>query len=379
MKKKVFRLFVISFLIPVSLNCQIPSGYYNPAAGLSGTALQQALHGIIDNHSPRSYSQLWADFQTTDDKANGKVWDMYSDIPGSTPPYEFTFITDQCGTFSEEGDCYNREHTFPSSWFNNDTPMYTDLFQIVPADGYVNGMRANYPYGEVGTANWTSENGSKLGTCNYPGYSGIVFEPINAYKGDLARNLLYMATRYYGEDAGWAGSNMFNGSQPEEWAINLLLEWHENDPVSQKEIDRNNAVYGLQDNRNPFIDHPEYAGYIWGSGTPLDPEPANHTGYFTAHTIVLNWTDATGFVVPDGYLIRMSSVSFEDILIPVDGIPVEDNFFNKNVDYGIENCIFGGVIPNTLYFFKMFGYKGSGTAIDYKIDGTVQQLSIIAK
>lgn len=374
---RAFSYFFLLISLKVNLFAQIPAGYYDPAAGLSGTALQGALHTIIDNHTPRSYNQLWTDFQTTDDKSNGKVWDMYSDIPGSTPPYEFTFISDQCGTYSDEGDCYNREHTFPSSWFNDDAPMYTDLFQIVPTDGFVNGMRANYPYGEVGSPSWTSENGSKLGTCNYPGYSGIVFEPIDAYKGDLARNILYMAVRYYGEDPGWEGSDMVNGSQPVEWATNLLLEWHTGDPVSQKEIDRNNTVYGLQDNRNPFIDHPEYANLIWGTG--FDPEPSNHASGFSAHTLVLEWTDATGAILPDGYLVRMSAVSFGDIPVTTDGIPVADNFWNKNVDYGTEICIFGGVIPNTVYYFKIFGYTGSGSSIDYKTDGIIQQTSILAK
>lgn len=264
------NLLVLLLLVSGHLFAQIPNGYYNSAAGLYGTALKQALHDIIDNHNSVSYQSLWTYFQSTDKKTNGKVWDMYSDVPGGTPAYEFTFVSDQCGSYNSEGDCYNREHSFPASWFDDRYPMYSDMFQLVPTDGYVNNKRSNYPYGKVGSATWTSTNGSKLGNCVTSGYSGTVFEPIDAYKGDFARNYFYMATRYYNEDSGWPGSAMFNGSQPKPWAVALLLQWHQADPVSQKEIDRNNAIYNIQLNRNPFIDHPEYAVNIWASNAAID-------------------------------------------------------------------------------------------------------------
>jgi hypothetical protein len=83
-----------------------------------------------------------------------------------------------------------------------------------------------------------------------------------------------MATRYYKEDGGWPGSDMVTGSQFKPWARAMLLVWAQQDPVSQKEIDRNNAVFAIQDNRNPFIDHPEYANAVWGSNTGIYDEPA---------------------------------------------------------------------------------------------------------
>jgi len=175
MKQALLSLLLI-FTIAVT-KAQAPAGYYNTAAGKTGTDLQQALHDIIDNHTSVSYATIWTSFKTTDKKPNGKVWDMYSDIPGGTPPYEFTFVSDQCGSYGGESDCYNREHSWPKSWFNDASPMYTELFHIVATDGYVNGKRSNYPFGEVGTASWTSLNGSKLGTCITPGYSVVVFEP----------------------------------------------------------------------------------------------------------------------------------------------------------------------------------------------------------
>lgn len=267
MKKLLFLTIIIG--MSYIAKAQIPNGYYDGANGKTGTTLQQALHDIIDNHNAQSYGALWTNFKTTDKKPNGKVWDMYSDIPGGTPPYEYTFVTDQCGSYSGEGSCYNREHSWPKSWFNDGYPMYTDMFHLVPTDGYVNGMRSNYPYGEVGSASWTSQNGSRLGSCATPGYSGTVFEPRDEYKGDFARNYFYMATRYYGEDSGWPGSAMVTGSQFKPWAKTMLLLWAQQDPVSQKEIDRNNNIYTIQNNRNPFIDHPEYANMIWGSNVGI--------------------------------------------------------------------------------------------------------------
>jgi len=262
MQRKILTLSTALFFI-ISIWAQ-PVGYYDAATGLSGEQLQMALHNIIKNHNVQSYSSLWTHFKTSDKKANGKVWDMYSDNPNGTPPYEFTFTSDQCGSYNSEGDCYNREHSWPQSWFNEASPMVSDLFHLYPTDGYVNGKRGNLPFGEVDSPTWTSENGSKVGQCSHPGLSGIVFEPIDEYKGDFARTYFYMAVRYYTEDAGWQSNAMVTGSQIKEGALNMLIEWHIADPVSTKEVNRNNVVYGIQDNRNPFIDRPEFVNQIWG-------------------------------------------------------------------------------------------------------------------
>jgi hypothetical protein len=137
--------------------------------------------------------------------------------------------------------------------------VYSDLFALYPTDAHVNGNRGNNAYGEVASPQWTSLNGSKRGPCSYPGYSDIVFEPIDEYKGDLARTYFYMSTRYYTEDTGWPGGPMTVGADLKPWAVNMLLEWHAQDPVSQKELDRNGVIWSLQHNRNPFIDRPEFA------------------------------------------------------------------------------------------------------------------------
>jgi len=138
-----------------------PTGYYNDAAGKSGEALLAALHEIIDGHNDKGYNALKAGYESTDVKPNGNVWDIYSDVPNGTPPYEFQF-GNTCGTYSNEGDCYNREHTFPQSWFSKSSPMRNDIIQVLPTDGKVNGMRGNYPYGEVDNPTKTSLNGSKV-------------------------------------------------------------------------------------------------------------------------------------------------------------------------------------------------------------------------
>ena len=378
-------IICLGFLSMWSLNTLAaqPAGYYSSASGLSGQSLQIALQKIIRNHTTRSYTQLWTDFQSTDHKANGKVWDMYSDNPSGSSPYEYTFGSDQCGTYFAEGSCYNREHSFPKSWWGGSTDtMYTDLFHLYPTDGYVNQQRDNYAFGEVSSASFTSQNGSKKGTCSVAGFSGTVFEPIDDYKGDFARTHLYMAVRYASKIAGWQlnsnADDVLNGSSYpafDSWYITMLLQWHADDPVSQKELDRNDNVYAIQGNRNPFIDHPEYANQIWSAYAPVKPEPSNHVADFVGRHITLNWTDATGSILPDGYLVRMSSVGYSSIANPVDGTPVSDSSTDKNILFGQESCTFTSLQGNTTYYFKIFSYKGSGGSIDYKTDGAIPQAS----
>ncbi len=260
------KILLLLLLVSIAFSA-IPDGYYDNASGLSGAKLKAALHGIIDGHTVLSYTPgVWNAYQTTDLKPNGKIWDIYSS-------YEYTWGTDQNSgsTPGSEGIDYNREHSWPQGFFNKATPMVTDLFHVYPSDTYVNRKRSNYPFGEVVSASFTSSNGSKLGTAiSSLGYSGTVFEPADEYKGDLARSYFYMSTRYYNEDGSWNNWEMADGVELKEWAITMLLQWHNEDSVSTKEINRNNAIYALQHNRNPFIDHPEYVSYIFGGEVPSD-------------------------------------------------------------------------------------------------------------
>lgn len=301
------------------------SNYYDGINNETCSALKTVLHNLIKDHTTVSYSQLWTVYQTTDDHPNDAgtqtiVWDMYSDVPNGSEN-EFIFVNDQCGTYQTEGNCYNREHSFPKSWWGGATnvPMYTDIFTVVPVDGWINGIRNNNPYGEVqaGTETQITNNGSRLGSSsiNIPGYSASVFEPIDEYKGDFARGYFYMATRYEDLVDGWEGFTtesdaVLDGTAYpafESWMITMLLDWHTNDPVNQKEIDRNEAIFGIQANRNPFIDHPEYAGLIWGScggDTEAPTAPANLTASNTTETSTeLSWDSSSDNVGVSGYNI----------------------------------------------------------------------------
>ena len=259
-------IVILTLFLAISASAQAPANYYNSASGLIGDQLKVALHNIIKGHTSITYKQIWDAFWSTDNKGNGVVWDMYSDRPNGTPPYTYYLGQNQCGQYDSEGDCYNREHSWPQSWFNDQTTPRTDLHHIFATDGFVNNQRNNYPFGEVQSSptTWVSQNGSKLGPCKTAGYSGKVFEPIDEYKGDFARAIMYMSVRYYGEDSSWGNSEMTTKSVIKPWAIAMLLRWNELDPVSQKEINRNNVIYSqYQHNRNPFVDHPEYARMIW--------------------------------------------------------------------------------------------------------------------
>ena len=345
---------IILTLLFTTLWAQIPDGYYNNASGLLGTPLQEALHDIIDDHTVVSYSSLWTHYQTTDVKPNGKVWDMYSDIPDGTPPYEFTFVSDQCGNYGAEGDCYNREHSWPKSWFNDVAPMNTDIFHVVPSDGYVNGQRGNYPYGEVSSPTWTSQNGSKKGPNTYPGYSGTVFEPIDAYKGDFARIYFYMSTRYLNEDTSWPGSPMVNGAQLEEWALDMMMEWHAEDPVSPKEIDRNDANYGVQNNRNPFVDHPNYVDLIWGDPPVLPLVPSNlQANNITNNSAELNWIDNADN--EDGYYLYQSDSRVTTLPSGATFVIVEDLSPLQTYNYSVSCYNSAGESASTSVTFTTIG------------------------
>ena len=287
MKKMYHYMLLALFTLGTCLTATAaaPSTYYNNAKNKSDQALMTALHNIIKGHTKRSYDQLKTDFKTTD--CNGSIIiDRYSDS-------QFTYGTDFCGTYNSVGDCYNREHSIPNSWWGgleSDT-AYTDLHHLFPVDGWVNAERGNHPFGNC--SNGSPRGTGKLGTCTFTGYNGTVFEVADEYKGDFARVYFYFATRYMTRISSYTsgtGSVVFTSSSYlclTNWAINQLLEWHRNDPVSTLETTRNDKVYGIQRNRNPFVDYPELVEYIWGnkkgqtwpsggsSTTPALSSPAN--------------------------------------------------------------------------------------------------------
>jgi endonuclease I len=263
LKKITYFFFII--LIFNTIKAQAPDGYYNGAIGKSGYQLQAALAQIIDNHIIIDYDDLWDYYAITDVKPNDSIWDIYSNC---------NFSVTQHGSLQQgqSGECYvyNREHSFCQSWCDADGSHgapYSDMFHIYPVDSWINSIRNDNPFGEVQNANRTFLNGSKMGTNTFDGAPAVTaYEPINEYKGDIARSFFYMATRYLFENQSFSSDKpMTLLSQLKPWALEMLKNWHTLDPVSQKEIDRNNAIYGIQQNRNPFIDHPQLVGLIWGN------------------------------------------------------------------------------------------------------------------
>ena len=321
-------------LIGMQVTAAVPSGYYNNAMNKSDQALISALHQIIKGHTKRSYDQLKTDFKTTD--CNGNIIiDRYSTS-------QFTYSTDFCGTYNDVGDCYNREHSIPNSWWGGSSgdTAYTDLHHLFPVDGWVNAERGNYPFGDC--ANGTTKGTGKRGTCTFSGYSGTVFEVADEYKGDFARVYFYFATRYMTRLSNYTSSNgsvVFTTSTTlghlglTTWAINQLLEWHRNDPVSTLETTRNDAVYGIQHNRNPFVDYPELVEYLWGNmqgqvwnasstNTPVLTAPSNgstvnvgtNTGNGVSVPVTISGSDLTEnltvAVSGEGFSVSTNSVDY---------------------------------------------------------------------
>lgn len=270
MRKKLYLLCVLLVAAFVGRAAEQPANYYKSAEGKKQKALLSQLCSIISaNTKVISYNDLFDDAYPYTDAEDGYFIDMYSNVKYAVGDSRIN------KSYSQVGQSVNREHSFPQSWFNERSPMKSDLFHVYPTDGYVNNQRSSYPYGECAGGTRLS-NGSyygkgRLGNCTAPGYTGKVWEPDDEYKGDFARTYFYMATRYNTQIGSWVGNgtagNVLDGSSYpvyKSWYLNMLLKWHRQDPVSEKEIKRNNAAYDLQRNRNPFIDHPELVEYIWG-------------------------------------------------------------------------------------------------------------------
>ncbi|OAB29100.1 Por secretion system C-terminal sorting domain-containing protein [Flavobacterium fryxellicola] len=313
--KKIYSILLLP--VVTAAIAQIPSGYYATSTG-TGYTLKTQLYNIIKGHTDPGYAGLYTTYQTSDRdyyyENDGTILDMYSEKPAGTDPYSYTAGTTQrCGTYSVEGDCYNREHIIPQSTFNSAAPMVSDAHFITPTDGKVNGQRSNYPHGPVTSPTWTSLNGSKLGASTLSGYTGPIFEPINEFKGDIARMYFYFATRYENTVAGYSYA-MFNNSSNQVFTtafLNLLITWHNQDPVSAREIARNNAIFAIQKNRNPYIDHPEYVQAIWNptadSQAPTAPANLVSTAK-TTNSISLSWSGSIDNTAVTGYNLYQNSV-----------------------------------------------------------------------
>ena len=296
-----------AFNRPVTPVDSLPA-YYEAIDGTRGKGLVDAIQQIAKlgyRTDDFRYDSVWLAFQHTDMRPDGYIWEIYSDC-------DFVYEKDRTSNTTQTGECkgYNREHAMCQSWFgtaslagkemssSKKNSPGSDIFHIYPTAYGMNSRRGNRPYGEVATASYTSFNGTKYGTPKSISVSNTiagvfveasismstnVFEPVDEYKGDIARS-------YFGTMVKWAGEWAFNKAEegrvifdatidadthygPENnygftnYGLALMLKWHRQDPVSQKELDRNNGIQKTQGNRNPFIDYPYLAEYIWGERT----------------------------------------------------------------------------------------------------------------
>ena len=292
MKKSIYTLLFLS--LSISGMAQIPDGYYDSAIS-TGFELKTQLHQIIKtNHTDRGYDGLKNLYKSTS-AVNGfrdkyyenddTVLDIYSENPAGRDPYNYN-PNSSMGS-GQEGGGFNREHLVPQSFFDEyqTNPMKNDAFHVWPTDGKVNGWRSNFAFGNV--YNRSSASACNSGATNMPckslngttkgkfipNQSITVVEPIDEFKGDIARAILYFATRYEDKLQNFYSTTrsnskvMFDGSRNKAISdefLSTLITWHVQDPVSQRELDINNLIYDYQGNRNPYIDHPEYIGQIWG-------------------------------------------------------------------------------------------------------------------
>ena len=378
--KKIYLLF---FMVVVNVFSQAPANYYANATG-TGFALKTQLKTIISSgHIDKGYGSgtnqtnngLWGAYGTTD-RDNGigyendnTIIDIYSENPAGTDPFNFNFNTalngnaGQCGStgLNVEGDCYNREHLIPQSYFGGSNGplqyviMRNDAQQVYPADKRVNAIRDDFAFGKVDVPTITTRNGSKLGSALNSGYSigfsGTVFEPIDEFKGDIARVFLYFATRYEDSMAALHATYttvdcrvMFDGSTNKVFSdtfLNILLTWNAQDPVSIKETLRNNAAFTHQGNRNPYIDNNSYVASIWGvplstdtfdvfAGTNIYPNPSADNKININTTLIL---DEIQIININGQIMQMiQKPEFIDNNFTIDNLAKGFYFVKMNAE-----------------------------------------------
>lgn len=357
----------------------IPENYYYDVNGKKNAdAILNALNDIIDNHTVIAYAGLEPYYEQTD-FYNDTLWDMYSTC---------TFYMSHANVpQSAVCDGWNKEHLVCQSWLGSG-PMVSDLFNVYPTDARINNLRSNYPYGVVGSgfngfSKDTQHHGlGKLGSSTTSGI-GTVYEPDDQYKGDFARSFMYMVARYRSNTLNSGnGAKMFtaNPTNLTAYSLSFLLDWHRQDPVSQKEIDRNQAVYGIQHNRNPFIDYPELVEYIWGtrvgqtinlaSMTPTCDgggyDPSQVTKYAVAWS-VCGTIIATDSIVASRAVTAFPSTpvscsSTSDVFIGWTAAPIEGTTDQAPALYKSPSDV--PVITGDITLYAVFAHAEEGTAVE---------------
>ncbi|NDP19611.1 MAG: T9SS type A sorting domain-containing protein [Paludibacter sp.] len=332
-------LFSLMLVLATQLWAQEPEGYYSLAEGKNQAALKTALYNTIKNHTQLEYYSSSTYFRTTDWHPNGYFWDMYSN-------YKRTVWS---------GGGMNREHSMPKSWFGissdevNSEPIGSDLHNLYPSDANANSAKSNYALGEADGSSILPNTIVKVGPNTFPGYNGTVFEPIDEYKGDFARTYMYMVTCYENYAPIWqslgTSSMLYTNTYPtfKPYAVNLLLKWNSQDMVSDKEIKRNNAVYSFQHNRNPYIDHPELAEFIWGNrmieSWSVGVGPAETKSTFTA-----KFNAATNLITVK--LSKPEEATY--FILSINGILLQTDKFSSNGTTSVAD------LKNGLYLIVVY-------------------------
>ena len=259
----IFLVFCLLFQFNNILASSADDYYSSIDSSARDDELLSQLKTLINNHHVLSYDEVWDAFATIDDNDSTDC-PATDDIKGLYSMYCWT-RSEQCGSFHQEGDCYNREHSWPKSWwggFENGKNAQTDLFHLYPTDGYVNERRGSLALGKVTSADYESSNGCKMGSCSVDGFTGTCFEVNDDYKGELARSYFYISTCYR-EEFDCCDEDGVNKWEIKDWMENILREWHHQYPPSDREKTRNELIYThFQKNRNPYIDHPEWVDQI---------------------------------------------------------------------------------------------------------------------
>lgn len=341
MKQSLLKLFVTAFVAAtaaVGAMAQIPHDYYQSLKGKKGAELKTAIHNLVKEAYVLSYGSkdgsTWWGFYLTDND-NGKVIDRYSNE---------TYM------FVERGKSVagtNIEHSFPKSWWGGtETQAYKDLFNLMPSDRAANNQKSNYGMGVV---TQTSGKGYYNNDCIKVGDSGMgfkVWQPSKYWQGDFARGYMYMATAY--QDYVWASNEAKSSLEQNEWptlqkwAYTLYIKWAKEDPVNEIEVKRNNAVYSIQGNRNPYIDFPNLMEYVWGDSIDVafDPETS------VKSTIILKDNNVPIPTTPDGIMtlyMRSFGRNAGGCTVATDQAPASGkDVWTRDVKYGWVANAFSG-------------------------------------
>lgn len=381
--KKFFNFFLfLVFVTAFSQGVFAQAGTYYDALNVSSTSFVTDLKARIRSpYTKISYDQFdetnIANFAAINNGNGTKsVFCVYSN-------YEFIYS----GTFS--WGTMSREHTWCHSWMptydSESGNEYSDQHHLFPThQNNANGRRSNHPLGIVTSPTYTFMEG-KLGKNSL---NQTVYEPRDAQKGDAARALLYMSVKY--DDVNnnnwtfnWLNNTRLPSVSEAPQPVELLLQWHKQDPPRKREVERNNYIQSVQKNRNPFSDHPEYVNYIdFNTLTKLNPvyaaEPTNHvTNLQTSsngYSINLTWNQVAGTQAPSGYLII--AYDKDDYFLPIDG-EVYTNDTNLGDGSAVVNTnsttsyTFENLVNLEEYYFTVIPFNGEGTQINYKINGTL--------